>query len=202
LYAWLVYGSERLYKASPKHDTPIVDHDLIDFKASQAQVAAIRKAEQSQKLEKPIIAEVKKYQSTGKIEYKLSAIDLIEMYLNTDDTQAVQDFYGLCEAYARKDGPNPFRTRGIGFSTHSARGAFDNASRYPARDTHGLPTNEAATLPDGANAFCQNCNNPFQKRAVHHKYCSDTCRFEYNRKAGGHEEPHLHGFRAKKKVKN
>lgn len=39
----LTWCSEWLYKVAPKHRTPVVDDDLIDFKTDQAKVIAIRK---------------------------------------------------------------------------------------------------------------------------------------------------------------
>lgn len=39
----LSWVSEWLYKVAPKHRTPVVDNDLVDFKSAQAQVIAIRK---------------------------------------------------------------------------------------------------------------------------------------------------------------
>lgn len=47
----LTWCSEWLYKVAPKHRTPVVDDDLIDFKTDQAKVIAIRKQSKHEKSE-------------------------------------------------------------------------------------------------------------------------------------------------------
>lgn len=45
----LAWVAEWLYQVAPKHRTPIVDNDLVDFKAAQAKVVAIRKESKQDK---------------------------------------------------------------------------------------------------------------------------------------------------------
>lgn len=43
IFSCLAWISEWLYAKAPKHRTPVVDNDLVDFKGAQAKVVAIRK---------------------------------------------------------------------------------------------------------------------------------------------------------------
>ncbi|PHN06148.1 hypothetical protein [Flavilitoribacter nigricans] len=43
IFSCLAWLSEWLYRKAPKHRTPVVDNDLVDFKSAQAKVVAIRK---------------------------------------------------------------------------------------------------------------------------------------------------------------
>lgn len=50
IFSCLSWLSEWLYRVAPKHRTPVVDNDLVDFKSAQAQVIAIRKEGKTRKL--------------------------------------------------------------------------------------------------------------------------------------------------------
>ena len=43
LFSWIHYGAEMLYTWAAKRRPPVVDNDLIDYRAAQIEVAAIRK---------------------------------------------------------------------------------------------------------------------------------------------------------------
>lgn len=195
LLSCLTWCSEQLYIYSPKKPVPVVDNDIIDFNASQVQVQAQRKVEGVSR--KQILKAVKKSEKTNKPEDRLTAWDMITMYLQTNEAEEVQGFYDKCVSFVQGNGPNPFHARiPIGFHTNGARNASYNELRYPARDAHGLPVNssEGRYMQKGEKA-CENCSKIFMPKVTFQKYCCDECRFEFNRNKGGHSTKYEHGYK-------
>lgn len=188
LHSCLLWASEKLYQIAPKHPTPTVDNDLINYAASQETVLAKRKERASiQKEEKKILKEVKAAEA-GSPERKVNAFDLIGMYLQSNDQNAINDFYMKCVSFVSGLGVNPFHERRtIGFVTNGERNSSYNGIRSDERNPYEFSENSAVKVPEG-HKVCDYCRTVYQPNVSRQKFCSNTCRSAYHRERGNHEK--------------
>lgn len=194
----LTWVSEQLYLYAPKKPTPVVDNELIDYKAAQVSTTAITKPDNTGMSRKKVLKAVKKSNRTNKPEDRLTAWDVISAYLQTHDTSEIKTFYDSCVSFIENKGPNPFHARTIisGFSTISARKSFVNDDRYNERSTHGFSENSHANRVLPGQKVCVNpaCGKVFTPNSSKQKYCEDNCRYEYHRTKGEHSKTYPDRF--------
>lgn len=201
--SWWIHLSEKLYEKAPDRPIPVIDDRIIDFSVSGEVVQAVKKSDLKQigREEKAgkILDAVKVAENTKDEKERLSALRLIEMYLQTSDKDALETFYIRCVAFLDGNAPNPFHTRTeiTGFKTQLQRDASHNALRgkirVPDTITPGSLENSAKVVPPGMNV-CEHCRTIYAPRTTHQRFCKTSCRSEYHRQKGGHATEYKERF--------
>ena len=96
---------------------------------------------------------------------EITAKQLIAIYLDTVDSDIVNQFYEDCKKYVKGKGMNPFRQRGIGFQIKSTR-ELNNTNRFEFSQ-NSLNN----TIGIGGKSNCIVCGDQFIKRSNHQKLC-------------------------------